>query len=92
MILPYMQVHQDYSHHLTAEPLERVGMWDIYAWPTAVPEGWDRVSTPLLTEARLVKLREHCADCEWPEPTPRPIPEPVEDEDLFAEYPDEEPS
>jgi hypothetical protein len=73
---PYMQVPQDYAHHIVAQPLERVGAWYIFAWPTAVPEGWDRVSTPLLTEARLVALRAQCAGGVWPEPNPQPIPEP----------------
>jgi hypothetical protein len=73
---PYMQVPQDYAHHIQSEPLERVGAWYIFAWPTAVPEGWDRVSTPLLTEARLVALRAQCAGGVWPEPNPQPIPEP----------------
>ena len=77
---PYMQVPQDYAHHIVAEPLERVGAWYIFAWPTAVPEGWDRVSTPLLTEARLVALRAQCAGGVWPEPNPQPIPDPPVEE------------
>ena len=75
-----MQVPQDYAHHIVAEPLERVGAWYIFAWPTAVPEGWDRVSTPLLTEARLVALRAQCAGGVWPEPNPQPIPDPPVEE------------
>lgn len=84
---PYMQVPQDYAHHIVAEPLERVGAWYIFAWPTAVPEGWDRVSTPLLTEARLAALREQCAcpDTVWPEPDPKPIPDPEPEFDPYAE-------
>jgi len=71
---PYMQVPQDYAHHVVAEPLERVGAWVIFAWPVAVPEGWDRVSTPLLTEARLVALRAACEGQTFPEANPQPIP------------------
>ena len=77
---PYMQVPQDYAHHIVAEPLERVGAWYIFAWPTAVPEGWDRVSTPLLTEARLVALRAQGGGGVWPEPNPQPIPDPPVEE------------
>jgi len=82
-----MQVPQDNAHHVVAEPLERVGAWYIFAWPTAVPEGWDRVSTPVLTEARLAMLRAACAGGVWPDPDPQPIPDPVPEPDPFAEGP-----
>ena len=77
---PYMQVPQDYAHHIVAEPLERVGAWYIFPWPTPLPEGFDRVSTPVLTEARLVALRAACAGGVWPEPNPQPIPDPPVEE------------
>jgi hypothetical protein len=79
--LPYMQVHQDYAHHIDADPIEVVGMWAIFAWPVGVPEGWDRVSTPLLTEARLVALRAACEGQTFPEANPQPIPEPEPEEE-----------
>jgi hypothetical protein len=88
--LPHMMVHQDYAHHIQSEPIEQLGAHVIFPWPVAVPEGWDRVSTPLLTEARLAALRERCS-CpnapEVPAVVQRPIPDPVPDVDPFAEEP-----
>ena len=85
-----MMVPQDYAHHINATPLERVGAWYIFAWPTAVPEGWDRVSTPVLTEARLVALRAACEGQTFPAADPQPIPDPVPEFDPFAEEPEPE--
>ena len=71
-----LQVHQDFAHHVQSEPVETVGSWVIFPWPIAVPEGWDRVSTPLLTPARLEALRAECAGVDVPPADPKPIPEP----------------
>ena len=88
MITPYLQVPQDYAHHIQSEPIERVGAWVIFPWPIPLPEGFDRISTPVLTEARLAALRERCAcpNAVWPEPNPQPIPpEPEPEVDPFGE-------
>ena len=78
-----LMVHQDFAHHVQSEPIEQLGQHVIFPWPIDLPDGFDRVSTPLLTPARLAALREAC-DCEdavWPEPTPRPIPDPEPEPD-----------
>ena len=87
MITPYLMVHQDYSHHIQSEPLEHLGQWHVFPWPIPLPDGFDRVSTPVLTEARLAALREQCActNIVWPEPDPKPIPDPEPEFDPYAE-------
>lgn len=33
MITPYLMVHQDYAHHIDADPIEQIGEHVIFAWP-----------------------------------------------------------
>lgn len=79
--MKYLAVHQDFAHHIDADPIEQLGTHVIFARPVAVPEGWDRVSTPLLTEARLVALRVACEGQTFPVANPQPIPPEPEPEE-----------
>jgi hypothetical protein len=73
-----LQVHQDFAHHIQSEPTESVGMWVIFPWPIVLPDGFDRVSTPVLMPARLAALKAEWSDpaAEVPPINPQPIPEP----------------
>jgi hypothetical protein len=73
-----LMVPQDYAHHIQSEPIETLGEWVLFPWPIPLPTGFDRVSTPLLTPARLAAMRLDCGcpDKVWPPVDPKPIPDP----------------
>jgi hypothetical protein len=76
--MKYLVVHQDLAHHIQSEPLERIADVVLFPWPIPLPEGFDRVSTPLVDADKLPAFRAHWGACcpAVPPVDPRPIPEP----------------
>ena len=76
--MKYLVVHQDFAHHVQSEPVEHIADVVLFPWPIALPEGFDRVSTPLVCADKLPAFRAHWeACCSVPPPVePKPIPDP----------------
>jgi len=74
----YLAVQQDFAHHIQAVPVMQVADVVLFPWPIPMPEGFDRVGTPIIDAAKLDAYRiiweAACPDV--PEPDPQPIPEP----------------
>lgn len=80
--MKYLVVHQDFAHHVQAEPIEHIADVVLFPWPITLPEGFERVSTPLIDAHRLEAYRAHwLAVCPVAPPVdPKPIPEPEPEE------------
>jgi hypothetical protein len=76
-------VHQDFAHHVQSEPIRQAGEMVLFPWPIPLPEGFDRVSTPLIDACKVEAFAAHYeALAPTPAPVnPQPIPEPQEEPD-----------
>ena len=76
--MKYLVVHQDFAHHVQSEPIEHIADVVLFPWPIALPEGFERVPTPLIDADKLPAFRVHWeAVCPVPPPVdPKPIPDP----------------
>ena len=81
--MKYLVVHQDFAHHVQSEPVERIADVVLFPWPIALPEGFERVSTPLVDVDKLEAFRAHweavCPDAPLVDPKPIPEPQPEEE-------------
>jgi hypothetical protein len=76
--MKYLAVHQDFAHHVQSEPVAHIADVVLFPWPIALPEGFERISTPLIDADKLEAFRAHWeAVCpNVPPVNPQPIPEP----------------
>lgn len=89
--MKYLAVQQDFAHHIQSEPVMQVADVVLFPWPIAMPEGFDRVGTPLIDAAKVEAYRViwEAACPEVPAPNPQPIPDPTPE--LEELLPEEEP-
>lgn len=82
--MKYLIVNQDFAHHIQSEPVEQVADMVLFPWPIALPEGFDRVSTPLVCADKVPAFRAHWLACcpVVPPVDPKPIPEPEPEEKM----------
>jgi hypothetical protein len=82
--MKYLVVHQDFAHHIQSEPVRQAGEMVMFPWPIPLPEGFERVSTPLIDASRVDAFTKHY-EALAPTPAqvnPQPIPDPpIDDEE-----------
>jgi hypothetical protein len=81
--MKYLAVQQDFAHHIQSEPVMQVADMVLFSWPIPLPDGFDRIATPLICAERLDVFRAHWeTSCpEVPPVDPKPIPAPYVPED-----------
>jgi hypothetical protein len=75
-------VHQDYAHHIDAEPEQVLAPWHLFAAEVTIPEGIPKVWLPAAKVPLLVEqvAKEYMGDPPPVEPKPLPAPYVPEDE------------